>query len=383
MRNWAVLLLSTVLVACSTAPIAPRPEGLFNDHLFGAPSERIDVADVFALGDDMQRYLEGEIAEQIRAKGDHQGFFDAVYVKGNLRLQYDSAMTRNAAQAFAARSGNCLSLAILAGAFAKKLGIPVRYQSANAEETWSRSGDIHFFIGHVNLAVGRKQLDSGFMRSAGDYMTIDFLPPEEIRGLTTRVIAENTIVAMYMNNKSAEAFAREQLDDAYWWAREAIRQDPAFLSTYNTLGLVYRHHGNPGEAERVLAYGLEREPANTRIMSNLSAVLGDLGRTAESKTLADKLHRMEPHPAFSYFDLGRKALGERDFATARDLFSKELDRAPYYDEFHYWLALAYLGLGDNERARKELALAIVNSTTANDRNLYAAKLDRIKSYGGQ
>ena len=35
-----------------------------------------------------------------------------------------------------------------------------------------------------------------------------------------------------------------------------------------------------------------------------------------------------------------------NFKTARDLFAKEVDRAPYYHEFHFWLANAYFGLGD-------------------------------------
>ena len=43
-------------------------------------------------------------------------------------------------------------------------------------------------------------------------MTIDFLPPQDIRGLRTRVIGEETIVAMYMNNRAAEAFIGGQLE---------------------------------------------------------------------------------------------------------------------------------------------------------------------------
>ena len=58
---------------------------------------------------------------------------------------------------------------------------------------------------------------------------------------------------------------------------------------------------------------------------------------------------------------------------------RKSQRAPYYHEFHFWLAAAYIGLGDTERARGELALAMETSTTRNDRDLYAAKLDRIKA----
>jgi len=71
---------------------------------------------------------------------------------------------------------------------------------------------------------------------------------------------------------------------------------------------------------------------------------------------------------------------EKNYQAARVLFAKEIDRAPYYDEFHFWLAAAYLGLGEIDKARKELALAMEYSTTRKDHDLYAAKLDRIMSH---
>src|SRR5439155_1542835 len=75
---------------------------------------------------------------------------------------------------------------------------------------------------------------------AAELMTIDFLPGAEMRALRTKPIDEQTIVAMYMNNRAAEALVRGRLDDAYWLAREAMRQSPGYRGSYNTLGVVYR-----------------------------------------------------------------------------------------------------------------------------------------------
>jgi hypothetical protein len=33
-----------------------------------------------------------------------------------------------------------------------------------------------------------------------------------------------------MNNRAAEALVQGKIDDAYWWAREALVQSPAFMS---------------------------------------------------------------------------------------------------------------------------------------------------------
>ncbi len=378
MRNCAALLCSLLLAACATAPAPSITGQLFNDHLFAAPSAPISASDVFAVSDAMKRYLGVDIAGELRAKGNQQGLVDALYRKGQLKLEYDSALTRNAAQAFDARAGNCLSLVIMTAAMAKELGLPVRYQNVVTDDSWSRTGDIYFSIGHVNLALGKKKTDVGFGRNESEVLIIDFLPATDIRA-RTRVLAEDTIVAMYMNNRAVELFTDGQLSDAYWWAREAIRQDPRFLSAYNTLGVVYQRRGYFAEADRIFAHVLEREPANTRAMSNQVAVLDALGRTAEARALRDRLARLEPDPPFSFFDRGLVAMREGDFKSAKELFAKEIAREAYYHEFHFWLALAYVGLGDIDHARDQLALAVESSTTRSDRDRYASKLDRIRA----
>jgi tetratricopeptide (TPR) repeat protein len=382
MRRASVLLLSLLVAACATAPVTSTRTDLFNDRLFKAPSERIDKSDIFALSNEMKDYLHGEIAGQIRDHGLHQGFFEALYTRGQLQLEYDSVVTRNAAQAFAGRAGNCLSLVIMTAAFAKALDIPVWYQSIATEETWSRSGDVHYFIGHVNLRLGRKQSDIGIGHPRIDGMTIDFYPVQVTRGVPVKVIQEETVVAMYMNNRAAESFEQGKLDDAYWWARAAIAADPNFLSSYNTLGVIYRRHGNRDEATKVLAYANEREPGNTRVLFNLVTILNETGHSTEANVLARKLEKLEPNPPFSYFNRGLEAMKARDFALARDLFAKEISREPTYHEFHYWLAAAYAELGDVEQARVQIAIALEYSTTRREHDLYSAKLARIKAAAG-
>jgi Tfp pilus assembly protein PilF len=380
MRHCAVLLLSMMLVACATTPSAPAPDRLFGDRLFLSPSERISAEDVFAVSDAMKHFLHKEIAGQLRTRGYQQGFVDALYTKGQLKLDYDTVTTRNAAEAFDARAGNCLSLVIMTAALAKELGLPVRFQSVLVDETWTRSGNVYFSIGHVNLAIGRRPAEGGFGRNDSAKLTIDFLPPQDLRGSLTRAITEETVIAMYMNNRAAESFIRGQLDNAYWWARAAIAKDPDFFSSYNTLGVIYQRHGNLKEAEQVLAYALERDPENTHVMSNLAGVLDNLGRVDERNVLLGKLERLDPHPAFSHFTSGMKALREGNFKAARDLIAKEIDRAPYDDELHFWLAVAYVGLNEIEPAREQLNTAIKYSTSGAYRELYAAKLDWIRSH---
>jgi Flp pilus assembly protein TadD len=378
MRERAVLLiLSLLLGACASAPVA-RPEGeLFRDELFAAPTERISAGEVFALSEAMTRYLKVDLAEQL-SKGARQALIDAVS-QGQLKLEYDSVSTRNAAEAFDAKAGNCLSLVIMTAAFAKALGLEVQYNSAAVGDLWSRSGNIYFLNGHVNVTLGKRYTDPRTLYDAAELVTIDFLPGAEMRALRTKAIDEQTIVAMFMNNRAAEALVRGRLDDAYWLAREAMRQSPTFWGAYNTLGVVYLRRGLPDAAELAFRRVLVNEPENTRAWANLALTLDKLGRAAEAAAADRELARIEHHAPFHFFHLGIAAMEAGDFKAARASFAREVRRAPEYHEFHFWLGLAELRLGNVEAARAELGLALEHSTTRRDHDLYSAKLDRLST----
>ena len=380
MKRLAILLLVILLPACATVPFSERPGRLFRDALFTAPTERISAADVFAVSDAMRHYLRVEIAEQLRVKGSQQGLIDALYNKSQLKVDYDSAQTRNAAETFRGRAGNCLSLVIMTAALAKELGLPVQYQGVFVDESWSRAGGLYFSAGHVNLTVGKRFHDIKTRVDDNVMITIDFNPPQENRSHHVWAINEAMVLAMYMNNRGAEALARGQLDNAYWWAREAIRQDPAFQSAYNTLGVIYRRHGNLAEAENAFRLALEREPTNVQAMSNLAMVLNDQGRVEESNQLTAKLEQLRPYAPFHFFNLGQTAMQAGDYKTARDMFAREIERDAYNHELHFWLASAYYRLGEISRARKHLAIAMDYSPTRTQHALYAAKLDRMRTY---
>src|SRR5262245_9024610 len=113
MRAGIIAIAVALVAGCATTPDAPRDERYFNDSLFAAPSERIRAGDVFALSEEMQRDVDTEIVVRAKSRTRQLALVDALYHRGELKLEYDSAMTRNAAQAFAARSGNCLSLVIM------------------------------------------------------------------------------------------------------------------------------------------------------------------------------------------------------------------------------------------------------------------------------
>ncbi|SFU89160.1 tetratricopeptide repeat protein [Pseudoduganella namucuonensis] len=382
MKRLVVVLLPAIfsLLLGGCAGMAPPPTAhLFKDQLFAKAGPDIGAEQIFAVTPEMKKYAQ-DIVRGEEKKDRQVALFDALYKKEKLQLEYDSAMTRNAAQTFAARRGNCLSLVIMTAALAREMDMNVQFQNVTVEETWSRTGTLYFASGHVNLVLGKNRIDDTRSYDRNKFMVIDFQPPEEIANLVTTPIEERTVVAMFMNNRAAESLVRHDLDSAYWWARKAIEHDPAFFNSYNTLGIIYQHHGNLPEAETALRHAYALQPNSTIAMFNLAQVLAGQGRSAEADALKAQLARLEPNPPFHYFNLGQKAMQEGDYKKARSLFAREVDRSPHYHEFHFWLAIASLRLGDLKMADKHMKLALDNSTTKNDSALYAGKLDRLKSY---
>lgn len=372
------------LAACAPLPVAaPDGASLFIDTAFAPPSRPVEPAQVFALSAEMRRYLAHEIDDQVQLHGLQRGLIDALYTNKQLALDYDAEFTRNAAEAFNARAGNCLSLAIMTGAFAKALGLAVRYQAVQIDDSWGRDGDLALFVGHVNVSIRQHVPVVRTVEHNPDWWTVDFLPQADIKRQRTVPVGEERIVAMYLNNKAAEALARGRSDDAYWWIRAAITEDPHFADLYNTLGVVYMRRGLPQPAEAALRAALAQRNEHPQALSNLAVLLHRQGREVEAGHVDQQLVRLRAKSPFASFNRGLRAYEAGDYAQAREQFDRALAISNDFHEFHYWMALACLRLGERERAIRHLREAEQNSNTRQQQAAYAMKLQRLGAAGSE
>lgn len=374
-----LLLCCLWLAGCASAPPTDRSiDHLLDDAAVAPPTVPIDPAAVLAPSPRMKAYLREVVEPRVGRLASHHRVIEALYDDKNLKLVYDTELTRNAAEAFDARRGNCLSLVLMTAALARELGLSVRFQSVEVEEAWGRDGDLVLFVGHVNLALGRSLPGRRVLDGPGDWLTIDFLPNADLSRQRSTEIEESRILAMYMNNKAVEALASGQVDDAYWWAREALRQDRGFVSAVNTLGVVHQRRGRPALAEAALRHVLSLEPTNSHALGNLQHSLLQQGRTAEAEEVARQLARLQPTTPFALLDHGRQAMDRGDYPQARRHFEQALRRGGDYHEFHFWLAQALAKLGDVAGAARQLELAREGSSTQRLQALYAGKLQRLR-----
>jgi Flp pilus assembly protein TadD len=376
MKRLAVMLSLFLLSGCASIhPPAEPPPPVFADAAFAPPSEPIRTDTLFELSPAMRAYLNSpRFSAILRERGARHGLVEALYNKSDLQLEYESSKTRTAAETYAARAGNCLSLVIMTAAFAKALNMPVLFQNVEVHSTWSREAGLFLASSHVNILLSERRMPN--MNSFTDDMQllVDFIPSGAASRLRAHAIDEQDIVALYANNRAAEMLVHGRLDDAYWWARAAVQARPKMATVLNTLGVVYQRHGNLVMAEQTFQSALAREPENVVVMRNLYPVLLDLGKRDEALALAQRINSIEPVPPYYYFDQGMLALKDGEPGKAKSLFEREIKRAPFNDEFRFWLGIAYARMGDIRDAREQLALAVEHSTRRDVREQYSAKL---------
>ena len=378
-RRFVPAACCALLMACAQPPLLHDTPTLLHDEFYPLAVVPADRDQVFAMSPSMRAYAATDLASVAQLRDARRALLDALYKNGKLQLNYDAAVTRNAAEAFDARAGNCLSLVIMTAAFARHFGVPVSFQSVRIDDTYARSGNLVLASGHVNLVLGRLTPRSMMSAPTVEPLTVDFLPADELRGQVVQPLAENTVLAMYFNNRAAEALADGRATEAYAWARESLRQAPAFLAALNTLGVLYLRDGHLVAAEAALQQVLSREPYSSSALSNLALLMQRDGRNAEADAMRARLLRVEREAPFESFEQGRLAMARGDYAKAREYFYRELRQQPYQSEVLFWTAQADWRMGDTARATRHLQQAMENSNSLGTRALYAGKLSWLRA----
>ena len=381
MRVSLLAIASLALAACAnpeTPRMADASRSILHDDMFRQVAV-LSPEQITALSPEMQTYLVSNIAIKPFFDARREALLHALGKKGQLHLEFDAERTRTVAEAFHDHSGNCLSLTLMVGSMAQELGLHAQYQRVITDETWSRIDNNYLLIGHVDVVLSPSDEHVVFPPTSRQDAVVDFIPTADLHGMHAESIDESTVVAMFMNNRAVESLVQKDYDSAYSWVKASMLLDPTLADGYNTLGVIYQRRGKLHEAEQAFRLVLAREPRNTLVMSNIIAVLNQEGRSSDAEVLAQRLKEIEPFPAYYYFNLGRAAMTAGDYGYAKKMFQREVDRAPYNDEFHFWLASADAYLGEMDDAKIQLKLALEASTTRHQQDLYANKLIHLTS----
>jgi len=394
LRAALIVSASWALLACSSGPsgvvdasreghLREQASTLFRDASFAPPEHPVDVADILRLDERMDSFVRHHLAASARQGEGPQALMDALQARGGLLVDYDASFTRNARETFAARQGNCLSLALMTGALAKRLGLPVQYQLVNTAPLWNHGRRYAFLVRHVNV---RLDPGTGNVGVRGDLwsqrmasLTIDFVPPGSVRDGRVQVLSEEAVLAMYMNNRAAETMDEGKPDEAYAWARAAVWTDPTQASNYNTLAILLRQRGELTAAREAWMAAQRLAPDDVSVLSNLAALLDAQGEHDGAVALRNRVAVLMPVQPFAALEAGLEALNRGDARTAVQAFRRQLSVNEDDAQTHFYLALAHCRLGEWVEAQQQLALAERDSLSASERLRFSGKLMALRA----
>jgi tetratricopeptide (TPR) repeat protein len=151
--------------------------------------------------------------------------------------------------------------------------------------------------------------------------------------------------------------AYELFDAAADGYRRADALDAAGGRWAYLLGALEHGRGRPREAIAALERALAADPRSLAAWLRLGDQLLELGRVREAGVALERAAVIAPDEPAVLYGLGRAAQAERDWSTARAMFERALALQPEATLVHYALGQTCRELGDDDAARRHLALA--------------------------
>ncbi|MBU3024005.1 tetratricopeptide repeat protein [Aestuariibacter sp. A3R04] len=293
-------------------------------------------------------------------------------------LRYKSDANSVASETFANQAANCLSLTIMTYAMAKHAGFDATFYEVEIPEYWTRREGVNLLNGHINLRISL-QNNSKKNQMSDDYIDVDF-DPQAIRDDFHRyAVGKNEVIAMFYNNKGADALLAGNDTLAYAYFKEAASFYDKFGSTWVNLGVLYRRMGQFELAQASYENAIALDEDNYTAWENLSLLFRLQGKEEAAEDIRRKvIARREANP-FYHFILGEEALdyGKPDEAIVHFNRARRLDRNRH--EILFGLGKAHLELGDIAKAKKFIELAAKHAIDTQDEYRYLSKVSTLQS----
>lgn len=377
MRGIAIVVLLGLLTACqSTQQAQQQPDTVLYDHafpdyaLFPVETEQ----EVFELDEDAKAFV-GRVVNPIYDPIDRmETLIEQIFDRSELNLLYMGNANTTAAETFHNRAANCLSLSIMAYSMAKEAGFSVRFQDIDIPEYWTRRDGFSLLNGHINLKVMPRPT-SNVIQLIEKGFEVDFDPQASRNHFPKSFVDRYTILAMFYNNKGADALLANSYTKAYSYFRAAINTDPEFDSAYVNLGFLYRLNQHYQYAENAYTHALEIDPENLTAWENLAYLYTNTGQPERANEIMARVERQREDNPFYHFILGEQEFENENYLGALEHYRSALRLDKSRHEIFYGLAKTYYQLGDVNRSARYFKKAIQRSRTDQDQRRYQGKLD--------
>ncbi|MFT6954799.1 MAG: tetratricopeptide (TPR) repeat protein [Glaciecola sp.] len=356
-------------------------EQLLNDSAFtefGAYSiER--PTDIFALDPQAKTFV-AETIEGLHSGDERiEALIHRIFARADLDLVYEASANTIASETFKNGSANCLSLSIMTFAMAKEAQLQSDFQIVEIPEYWTRRGGYTLLNGHINLRIKAKT-NSNITRLFENVFVVDFDPSAGANKFPTQYASEKVVLAMFYNNKGADALLNENSDLAYAYLREAILADENYAGAWVNLGLLYRKKGLYNLALGAYNQAIALNEDYNTAWENLAILYEHLGDTKAAFDIHTRLDQKRQKNPFYHQMLAEIDRNEGSLENSILHYKKAIGLNNNQHQFYFGLATVYFDKGDFEKSEHYLMLAIRKAGKGNVADMYLNKLSALSSF---
>lgn len=362
-------LASTILFACSSAPVAP-PSALELDQVFLVSGNGPPIADLqddspfLALSPEMEEFVQRVVPSSASATQRLDALFDAF--RFSHVIEYDDHATLTAAEAFRQQRANCLSFSAMFIAMARAMGLDAHFQEVDVPPTWDSSDDQTLIqYRHVNVVVRLGRVGEA---------VIDLRPDRYSETYPRRVVSDAAAQAHYYSNLSMNKLIAGDLVEAQHLAHRALLADDRQAFVWNNMGIIQRRKGRLDLAEISYRQALALNHLDWSAMSNLAYIFergGNYTEAARLRAFSDQTKLRDPYYRYA---LALRDYRRGDYQAAVLHLNQAILRQRNEPRFFYLRGLSHWQLGASTLAVAEMQRAIVLAADTNSRFSYERQL---------
>ncbi|KUM54410.1 tetratricopeptide repeat protein [Rheinheimera sp. EpRS3] len=367
------------LIACSSAPAQVSNTAVlpYSALLESANANTPTVDDIFQLSASQQaEFLAYFNAPERQDVAAHRRVYQflAQHLSG---FDYQGK-NYTATKAYALKSGNCISLAVLTKALADLAGVQIEFQSIISAPVLSFESDLMVSSDHVRTFL----YDPAFIPEKDTFyfikpsLVVDYLPSSA--DITGPRITQQTFIAMFYRNLAADALLAEQYDQALALLKTALQYAPDYSAVINLTAVVHRRMDEMQLAEQFYQYGLDVSASKVTLLTNYAVLKQSQGDPDTAQEMLQSLSSFNEYDPYLWYVLGKNAQQKNQYQEAVTYLYKAAEQAPYMHQLQLELALAYYRNNQTGRALQVLSKAAELVVDNNTQQRYHAKLEALK-----
>lgn len=261
-------------------------------------------------------------------------------------FEYETTGTFTAAEAFAAKRGNCVSFTNLFIAFGRAIGIPLQAGLLFRRGRSEREGNLVMVYNHM-VAV---------LPKGSDPVIYDFYVTRDASPVDLKLVDDVAVAAISASNRGIEALRAGDLAKAHALLERATKLDATLPDLLSNLGIVKWRQGDTEGALVEFRRGLELDAHRPSLLHNLAAFYIEQGRMTEARAALAAASTRDASP-YLFVVQGDLELAGGNAKEALKAYRKAHREGPKLVEPLLGIARAEKGLGNDAAARRALRKA--------------------------